>query len=103
MVSTYLVAGYSLCGVALGGAALDGADTSGNAVVANFIGLDATGGDTLGGGQVGVLVFDGARDNLVAGNVISGNASGIRLHGPGTTGKRSKQGNHGSFHGSIRS
>jgi titin len=67
------------------GVALGGAGSTGNYVAANFVGTD-TAGETAVGNRVGVLLFGGASANLVLGNVASGNASGIRLNGLGTTG-----------------
>nr|WP_306790067.1 cadherin-like domain-containing protein [Methylomonas fluvii] len=62
-----------------------GAGTSGNVVQGNYIGTDSTGLVALGNAQGGVSFWNGASDNWLgsglagAGNVISGNATGVQL------------------------
>jgi titin len=63
--------------------------TSGNSVQHNFIGTDLTGTIALGNWNRGLYIGGGASDNLVGGNVISGNgAAGVRLADSGTTGNQ---------------
>jgi titin len=69
------------------GVHLDGAATTGNLVQGNTIGL-SSGGVVLGGGvgnAVGVAFRDGARANTAAGNVISGNGTGVLVTDLGTS------------------
>ena len=70
-----------------------GSGTSDNQVLGNYIGVDATKIIPLGN-YYGILIGDGAQDNLVggaglAGNLISGNTNlGIQLQDSGTTGNQ---------------
>ncbi len=76
------------------GVRLEGAGTTGNVVSGNYIGTDTAGVrgiDDLGNGQDGVLIVDGAADNVVGGaltgerNVIADNTwSGVSIYGTGT-------------------
>lgn len=51
-----------------------------------YVGTDATGSLSLANGADGILLADGATDNLIQNNLISGNdGAGIRLFGPETT------------------
>lgn len=83
------------------GIAIRGEGTDRNLVQSNYIGLDYNGVRALRNGSAGVMIGDGARDNLIGGdfdtqgNVISGNGSdsvlagigrGVHLIGEGTTG-----------------
>ena len=84
-----------IAGNAEHGVFMEGAGTTNNAVKGNYIGVDVTGTRTLGNGASGVLIMDGAGDNLVGGNtagarnVISGNGLyGIQLQDPGTSRNR---------------
>ncbi len=56
-----------------------GAGTSGNVISGNYIGTNAPGTAALGNGQAsnwaGLAIYDGAQDNIVTGNVISGNTA----------------------------
>ena len=67
-----------------GGVALSGGLTAGNLVTGNYIGVDATGEAKLGNGNAGILI-SGSGDNTIggttlgAGNIISGNDTGIDL------------------------
>ena len=75
------------------GIAIASPGTEYNIVQGNFIGLDASGTVSMQNSSAGVLIFGGARSNLVGGvsattrNVISGNLTqGIALSDPGTSG-----------------
>ena len=64
-------------------------NTDNNTVQGNYIGLNAGGTAALPNTFAGMYVIDGARSNLVTGNVISGNASdGLSLRGAGTSANR---------------
>ena len=70
------------------GVTITGAAAAGNIVLGNYIGTDATGAAALGNSQAGVMVMNGAHDNLIGeataggGNVISGNGFyGVDLNG----------------------
>ncbi len=64
---------------------------TGNLVQGNFIGTDVTGTADLGNAQTGVFV-SGASGNTIggtaagAGNILSGNGTGVRITGAGSTG-----------------
>ncbi len=69
-------------------------DTNDNVVQGNYIGTDATGAAALPNGSRGLYLSGAVKDNLIAGNVISGNgAAGIRINDPDTTGNK-LQGNY---------
>lgn len=83
-----------ISGNAESGVHLEGAGTTGNRVSGNYIGTD-TGGlrdiEDLGNGQDGVVITDGAAENVVGGdtagrrNVIADNAwSGVSMYGTDT-------------------
>ena len=61
--------------------------TSGNVVQGNYIGTDAGGNVALGFANTGVVIFNSSDDNVIggtvpgAGNVISGNATGLFIDG----------------------
>jgi uncharacterized repeat protein (TIGR01451 family) len=60
-------------------------NTTGNIVIGNFIGTDMNGATDLGNAHGGVGITDGAFNNTVKGNVISGNGwDGIGLGGFGS-------------------
>jgi hypothetical protein len=65
--------------------------TSGNMVEGNYVGLDA-GGVTAVPDNFGVIVYNGATNNLIggtgvgAGNYVSGNYYGVCITDPGTSG-----------------
>ena len=66
----------------------DGAD--GNKIIGNYIGTDATGTADMGNGWDGVSILNGAKNNIVGGNIasegniISGNYNnGVDIHGIG--------------------
>jgi parallel beta-helix repeat protein len=72
----------------MGGVVISDWASSYNSVVGNLIGTDASGMEALGNGRSGVAVgFGGASFNRIGGtwpedaNVISGNLTGIELHG----------------------
>lgn len=82
LVSSNVVAASTLHGVFV-----SGADASGNYIVSNRIGTDATGTRPLGNTAFGIMVANGAHNNLIGtdgdgiddeseGNLISGNGSG---------------------------
>ncbi|MBI3951810.1 MAG: hypothetical protein HY314_15280 [Acidobacteria bacterium] len=66
-------------------------NTTVNLVQGNFIGTDVTGTAALGNNLAGVFIRNGS-DNMIggamagAGNVISGNGSGVVMDSPGATG-----------------
>jgi hypothetical protein len=75
------------------GVCIYGDGTTANIVVGNFIGPNASGMAALPNGQVGVMITEGARDNVIGGeatygNLISGNATGVWIDGEDTTGNR---------------
>lgn len=77
------------------GILLAGATTTGNRLLGNCIGTSCDGTSAVPNGLGGVLVFEGASNNVIGGpapeerNVISGNTSaGIWLTGAGVTGNR---------------
>jgi hypothetical protein len=77
---------------------LKDADTASNQVSGNYIGTDVTGSLDLGNGAAGVMIYNGARDNIIGGgtaaegNVIAGNNSiGVDITGTGTTGNEVKR------------
>jgi CSLREA domain-containing protein len=74
-------------GYALAGVALQGDGTRGNTVAGNYIGTDAGGTADLGNVSYGVSIMGAARDNTVKQNTISGNGShGLVLFDAGTEG-----------------
>ncbi len=71
------------------GVRIEGDKTSGNLIIGNSIGVDAD-GTADGNGDVGVLIDDGASNNMIgdysAGNLISGNVDeGVDIEGDGTS------------------
>lgn len=79
-----LISGNTDAGVWITGAGVDD-----NVVTGNWIGLDAAGTSALPNTFAGIYVINGASDNLIDRNVISGNTNeGVRIAGPGTTGNR---------------
>jgi len=87
--------GNLISGNAGHGVFLQGAGTSGNEIAGNTIGADITGRQPLGNGLNGVVILDGASENVVGGNtalarnLISGNGRyGVQLQDAGTTGNR---------------
>lgn len=65
---------------------ITGAGVTQNTIRNNYIGLAANGNAAVPNSFGGLYLFNGAQNNLVADNVISGNASeGIRLADPGTS------------------
>jgi hypothetical protein len=65
-----------------------GAGSTNNSVVGNFIGTDATGSSALNNGVDGIVVLNGATNNIIGGggtgnrNIISGNSqAGVELNG----------------------
>ncbi len=82
------------------GVAIINAGTQFNTVAGNRIGTNLDGDAILPNGQHGVLIFDGASDNLIGGstlearNLISGNSlDGVSIHNPGSD-KNKVQGNY---------
>ncbi len=88
--------GNLISGNTLTGVAVDGVGTVDNVIQSNEIGTAFGGGSALGNGWDGVLITDGARDNLVGGvnnlatltlpvNTISGNRhNGVEINSAGT-------------------
>ena len=78
------------------GVEINGTGTTCNRLVGNTIGLDHTGTIALGNGSNGVSISNGASDNLLKGNLISGNGfvdprffgqgDGVSISGTSTTG-----------------
>jgi len=65
---------------------ITGAGVANNTVQGNYVGLNAVGTAAVPNSFAGMYLLDGARSNLVAQNVISGNsAEGLRLAGVGVT------------------
>jgi titin len=63
------------------------AGASNNIVEGNYIGTDDTGLTALPNNETGLVLNGASADNLVSGNVISGNANyGVLISDPGTTG-----------------
>jgi Ca2+-binding RTX toxin-like protein len=69
------------------GVVVSAAGTTGNTIAGNYIGTDATGTAAAGNARYGVFVFGGADDTTIggtaagAGNVISGNGTGVYVSG----------------------
>jgi titin len=81
-----------IAGNASNGVLISGAVANDNVVAGNFIGTDITGAANLGNGSNGVVLENGAQNNLVGGdtvserNIISGNEEhGICIKDAGTT------------------
>ena len=69
------------------GIRISGDSTDGNTVRNNRIGVNSTGTAALPNGYAGVVIEQGAHDNIVADNLISGNTQmGVHLTDAGTTG-----------------
>ena len=84
--------GNVISGNANAGVIIRNPDSSGNVVQGNCIGLNASGITVLPNAGAGILMYDGARSNIVGGvvfgtaNLISGNKSdGVTLSDSGTT------------------
>jgi hypothetical protein len=68
---------------------LFGPGTDGNVVSSNYVGIAENGDSAFGNDSVGVGISDGASDNAVFENVISGNHSaGVFISDVGTTGNK---------------
>jgi len=73
------------------GVRITGSNTVRNVVQANFIGTDFKGTRDLGNSRFGVEIDSGASENTIgghtagAGNLISGNSSGVRIVSTGTS------------------
>ncbi len=77
-----VISGNTSAGVWITGLGVDG-----NTVRGNYIGLAANGTAALPNSFAGLYILNGAKNNLVADNVISGNsAEGMRIADPGTSG-----------------
>ncbi len=69
------------------GVHLSGSDTHGNRVSGNRIGTNADGGLALPNQASGIIITNGAHDNVVSANVLSGNTEyGTWISGTGTSG-----------------
>jgi Astacin (Peptidase family M12A)/Right handed beta helix region/Periplasmic copper-binding protein (NosD) len=81
--------GNVLSGNTNAGLWLTGTGVEDNQVTGNFIGLNAAGTSALPNSFAGMYVTAGAKDNLIIGNVLSGNPSeGIRIADAGSKGNR---------------
>jgi titin len=85
---TTLDAGNLISGQMGGGIEIALEDTNRNVILGNYIGTDATGTRALGNGVMGILIAQGAKDNVVGGdqagarNLISGNrGAGVQIQG----------------------
>ncbi len=85
-------AGNVISGNTADGVTMMDEGTSGNTVAGNLIGTDAAGTQDIGNSFDGVVMFGGARNNLVGGteagtrNILSGNgANGVAMYDVGTT------------------
>ena len=84
------IAGNVISGNTSEGLRLIGSGTSANVVQGNFIGTDASGTNSVPNGDLGIDIFSGATSNLIGGttsaarNVISGSPEQIRLSDAGT-------------------
>jgi len=86
-----LVEGNVIFGNETDGVHIWGSGTNGNQIKGNYIGTNAAGDVALPNGEDGVAIYAGAHDNLVEGNVISGNAeSGVYIRDSGTDGNQIK-------------
>jgi parallel beta-helix repeat protein len=66
---------------------ITGAGVDQNTVSGNYIGLNASGTGAVPNTFAGLYLLNGAKNNVVAGNVISGNTNeGVRIADAGTTG-----------------
>jgi hypothetical protein len=65
-----------ISGNASNGVTLQGSTTTENQVLGNYVGIDVTGTTALGNGGHGISMEGGAFNNLVQGNVSSGNGRG---------------------------
>jgi CSLREA domain-containing protein len=91
MIGTSSLYGNIITGNEGNGVTIDGANASGNLVAGNYIGVDISGSSGLGNDENGVLIFNGAHDNIIGTvvndgrNVISGNGwSGVAIEGSTT-------------------
>lgn len=79
-----LISGNTNAGVWLTGSGVED-----NVVSGNLIGLNAAGSAALPNSFTGIYVLAAAKDNIIRGNVLSGNPSeGIRIADAGSTGNR---------------
>lgn len=74
---------------------ISGSKADGNIVIGNLVGLGADGSTVLGQGGDGIVVTNGATNNVIggtaagSGNIVSNNANdGIELSGSGTSGNQ---------------
>lgn len=82
-----LISGNTNAGNTSTGLWLTGDGVDHNVIRDNFIGTNAAGTAALPNSFAGAYVLDGASDNLLEGNVFSGNGQeGLRLAGTGTSG-----------------
>jgi parallel beta-helix repeat protein len=81
------VEGNVISGALLDGVFIGDSGTDGNVVKDNHVGTNAAGTGPIPNGEWGVGIIDGAQNNTVEGNVISGNGqNGVRIEGNGTNG-----------------
>jgi titin len=82
VVKSNVISGNGHEGVLIG----NGTGSTHNLIQGNLVGTDATGTKARGNGRNGIQLQNGARNNAVLGNVISGNTNdGISIFANGTT------------------
>lgn len=87
--SRNVISGNSNAGIWITRGEVNQTPASQNTVRGNYIGLNAAGTAAIPNTFSGLNILSGANDNLVAGNVISGNsAEGVRIAGLGSTGNK---------------
>lgn len=85
---TITIEGFIINRCATAGLLLTGINTADNQILNSYIGTNAAGDAARPNGE-GIRVEGGANDNLIQGNLISGNTgAGIHLRGPGTAANR---------------
>jgi len=77
------------------GVKITGSGADGTVVQGNYIGVDAAGTAAVAN-EVGISIEDGAQNNTVRGNVISGNGFGVFISGSGTNSNTFKGNNIGT-------
>jgi parallel beta-helix repeat protein len=78
-----LISGNGAFGVEIGETG-----TASNTISNNFIGTDITGGTAIPNGEFGIVVEQTATDNIITGNLISGNDIGVSIEDGGSTGNQ---------------
>lgn len=68
---------------------ITGSGVNSNSVTGNYVGTNAAGTAALANSANGMYILDGASNNIVTGNVLSGNGSeGLRIADSGTSGNK---------------